>query len=155
MPSKNPAKARERRRRYLERKKIAKYGPSAAGQDMRGRHANHARGDANGRANRSGVYVTSQGYIARRVPFEHPHGWGSPTVRSHRYAYEHVLVMMAHLGRPLADGEVVHHKNGDRQDNRLENLELTTVSAHAREHAGSVGARDALGRFGPGTRTCG
>ena len=47
----DPAKARARRRRYLERKKIEKYGPAAAGVNMSGRHGNHARGPANGRYN--------------------------------------------------------------------------------------------------------
>jgi hypothetical protein len=145
---KDREKARERKRLHRERRKIAKYGPEAAGKDMRGRHGNHALGERNGRWNSKTRRITKHGYVAVRVPASHPHAWGPERLKYFKYAYEHVLVMMNVQGRPLQPGEVVHHKNGDKTDNRVENLELLTRSAHAVEHA-DVAERDALGRFQP------
>ncbi len=74
---------------------------------------------------RPGKYKTNKGYILVRKP-EHPNAG------RHGYVMEHRLVMEESLGRILTRKEIVHHKNGVKDDNRLENLELMGKSAHDR-----------------------
>lgn len=66
---------------------------------------------------------TPKGYVLIHAPYH-------PKASKRGYVMEHRLVMEKHLGRLLERSEVVHHKNGKKDDNRLENLELMTKAEH-------------------------
>jgi hypothetical protein len=67
------------------------------------------------------------GYIKVYVP-EHPN------CTADGYVMKHILVVERSIGRYLTDGECVHHINHIRDDNRIENLKLMTISEHMSMH---------------------
>ena len=78
------------------------------------------------------------GYVAVPIPPDHRFADMAP----HGYVYEHRLVLAEHLGRSLAPGDVVHHRNGVTDDNRFENLEFFESNAANTSHHGKL-RRDA------------
>lgn len=90
-----------------------------------------ARGERNPNF-KGGRMITGEGYVLVGIDATDPL-WLMATKRGAKdyvgyigtgYVLEHRLVMARHLDRPLESHETVHHKNGDRADNREENLEL-------------------------------
>lgn len=71
---------------------------------------------------RGGKHKTTQGYV-------------TILVGRHLYQLEHRHVMEKYLGRKLLSTEHVHHLNGDKTDNRIENLRLISQEEHGLAHA--------------------
>ena len=75
--------------------------------------------------------VNEYGYRLLYTP-NHPNANGSKRI------FEHRFIMSEYLGRPLRDNENVHHKNGDRLDNRINNLELWAKSQTSGQRVGDL-----------------
>jgi hypothetical protein len=88
-------------------------------------------------------HLTKDGY---RLLYRPAH----PNAKKDGYILEHVLVMTAHLGRPLVKSENVHHLNGCRSDNRISNLELWSTSQPPGQRVADkvAWAREIISKYG-------
>lgn len=74
---------------------------------------------------------TKKGYIKVYLSPDDPLASMLASVKGRRtYVQEHRLVMARHIGRPLLKTEYVHHINGIKDDNRIENLRLVSPFEH-------------------------
>lgn len=92
--------------------------------EERKRTSERTKGSSNHFWNGGTRHVTAQGYIVVYAP-----GYPSNKALEHRY------VMEQHLGRKLLPDEHVHHLNGNKTDNRLENLVVIDRKEHGLAHA--------------------
>jgi hypothetical protein len=97
------------------------------GGERRFIHGHNQRGRRNIALWNGGSYITKRGY--RKVQQKN-----HPRADRDGYVFEHILVMEKKIGRYLERYEVVHHINGDRLDNRPENLDLMTRGGHSYHH---------------------
>lgn len=111
----------------------------------RGKHGNHARGSSHYRWNQARL-MSEHGYVKVRVGVSHP------LADPNGYAYEHLLVWVSAGNTAPGQGEILHHENGDKTDNRLENLSRLTRGDHNRHH-NEIRGRDSEGHFLPSTET--
>jgi len=87
---------------------------------------------ANLNGGKKGKHHDKGGYVLLTGYHDHPH------CQARGYVFEHRIVMEEYLGRYLLPDEEIHHINGVKDDNRIENLEVCTRKEHMAKHPEKV-----------------
>ena len=88
-----------------------------------------------GRFNNKQFVYTGDGYrMIPILPSDKFYSMCKNKEKDYGYVLEHRYIMANHLNRLLTNTEIIHHKNGIKDDNRIENLELTFNGKHIMEH---------------------
>ena len=77
--------------------------------------------------------IISKGDYCYAVVANHPHA------TKHGYVLLHRIIIENHLGKILNTNEVVHHIDGNKKNNSIDNLEVLTREAHAKLHQKQIG----------------
>lgn len=110
-------------RDFLKKFGILMRGSSEAIKLWHKNHPEALRGSNSPRWKGGRMVDSHSGYVFIYKP-DHPHAYRN------KYVTEHRFVMEKHIGRFLESWETVHHINGIRDDNRIENLELLPSGRH-------------------------
>ena len=73
-----------------------------------------------------GEWIDNYGYIRVKAPENHPYKYPDGSIKKHR------LIMEQHLGRYLQPKEHIHHKDNNRLNNNISNLEIVNRSQHSK-----------------------
>ena len=76
---------------------------------------------------KGGISKSGEGYLMIHLK-------NHPMAGHNGYVYLHRLIYAEYIGRNLKSDEIIHHKNGNKLDNRIENLQLVNMSQHRTIH---------------------